>query len=153
MLQQEGARTSNRLPCPLRRAELVLTWGQGREVSRNQDGGVAWVFCPPRRGVVCRGHSAFAPGSSEVAVGLLGLFVSHCPAFAPTTHACIYKYFQSLGGSDGKVSACNADRGLIPGAGRSPGEGNDNPLQLLACRIPRTEEPGGLQSMGSQSCT
>ena len=24
---------------------------------------------------------------------------------------------------------------------------------ILACRIPRTEEPGGLQSMGSQSCT
>ena len=102
---------------------------------------------------MCRGHSAFAPGSSEVAVGLLGLFVSHCPAFAPTTHACIYKYFQSLGGSDGKESACNADGSSIPGAGRSPGEGNDNPLQLLACRIPRREEPGGLQSMGPQSWT
>ena len=34
------------------------------------------------------------------------------------------------GGSDGKKSACNAgDQGLIPGLGRSPGEGNDNPLQ------------------------
>ena len=34
------------------------------------------------------------------------------------------------GGSDGKVSACSAgDPGLIPGLGRSPGEGNDNPLQ------------------------
>ena len=34
------------------------------------------------------------------------------------------------GGSDGKVSACNAgDPGLIPGSGRSPGEGNGNPLQ------------------------
>ena len=34
------------------------------------------------------------------------------------------------GTSDGKVSACNAgDLGLIPGPGRSPGEGNDNPLQ------------------------
>ena len=31
---------------------------------------------------------------------------------------------------DGKVSAFNAgDTGLIPGLGRSPGEGNDNPLQ------------------------
>ena len=29
------------------------------------------------------------------------------------------------GGSDGKASACNAgDLGLIPGSGRSPGEGN-----------------------------
>ena len=34
------------------------------------------------------------------------------------------------GGSDGKVSAYNAgDPGSIPGSGRSPGEGNGNPLQ------------------------
>ena len=34
------------------------------------------------------------------------------------------------GGSDSKASACNAgDPGLIPGLGRSPGEGNGNPLQ------------------------
>ena len=33
-------------------------------------------------------------------------------------------------GSDGKESACNAgDIGSIPGSGRSPGEGNGNPLQ------------------------
>ena len=33
-------------------------------------------------------------------------------------------------GSDGKASACNAgDPDLIPGSGRSPGEGNGNPLQ------------------------
>ena len=32
--------------------------------------------------------------------------------------------------SVGKESACNAgDLGLIPGLGRSPGEGNGNPLQ------------------------
>ena len=55
------------------------------------------------------------------------------------------------GGSVGKESACNArDRGSIPGLGRSPGEGNDNPLVVLAWRIPWREEPGGLQSMGSQ---
>ena len=34
------------------------------------------------------------------------------------------------GGSDGKASACNSgDPGSIPGLGRSPGEGNGNPLQ------------------------
>ena len=34
------------------------------------------------------------------------------------------------GSSDGKQSACNAgDSGSIPGWGRSPGEGNGNPLQ------------------------
>ena len=34
------------------------------------------------------------------------------------------------GGSEGKASAYNvADLGLIPGSGRSPGEGNGNPLR------------------------
>ena len=34
------------------------------------------------------------------------------------------------GGSDGKISACGAgDLGLIPGSGRSPGEGKGYPLQ------------------------
>ena len=34
------------------------------------------------------------------------------------------------GGSEGKESACNAgDPGSIPGSGRSPWEGNGNPLQ------------------------
>ena len=34
------------------------------------------------------------------------------------------------GGSESKESACNAgDLGLSPGLGRSPGEGNGNPLQ------------------------
>ena len=34
------------------------------------------------------------------------------------------------GGLDSKASVCNAgDPGLIPGLGRSPGEGNGNPLQ------------------------
>ena len=34
------------------------------------------------------------------------------------------------GGSDGKASVYNVgDPGLIPGSGRSPGEGNGNPLQ------------------------
>ena len=39
-------------------------------------------------------------------------------------------FFGGIRGSDGKASACNAgDLGLIPGLGRSPGEGNGNPLQ------------------------
>ena len=49
-----------------------------------------------------------------------------------------------------KASAYNAvDAGSIPGMGRSPGEGNGNPLQYSAWRIPWTEEPGRLQSMRS----
>ena len=43
---------------------------------------------------------------------------------------CFLKLQGFPGGSDGKASACNAgDQGLIPGSGRSPGEGNGNPLQ------------------------
>ena len=43
-----------------------------------------------------------------------------------------YLLFASVspGGLDGKASLCNAgDPGSIPGSGRSPGEGNGNPLQ------------------------
>ena len=36
-----------------------------------------------------------------------------------------------------KASACNAgDLGLIPGSGRSPGEGNGNPLQYSCLENP-----------------
>ena len=39
-------------------------------------------------------------------------------------------YSSFPGGSDGKESACSVgDPGLIPGLGRSPGEGNSYPLQ------------------------
>ena len=48
------------------------------------------------------------------------------------------------GGSDGKESACSVgDPGSIPGSGRSPGEGNGNPLQYSCLeKIPWMEEPG-----------
>ena len=42
----------------------------------------------------------------------------------------IYLPWGFPGGSDGKESACNVgDLGSVPGSGRSPGEGNGNPLQ------------------------
>ena len=41
------------------------------------------------------------------------------------------------------------DVGSVPGLGRSPGEGNGN-FSVLAWEVPWTEEPGGLQSVGSQ---
>ena len=42
------------------------------------------------------------------------------------------------------------DTGSIPGLGRSLEEGMATHSSILAWRIPWTEEPGGLQSMGSQ---
>ena len=50
-----------------------------------------------------------------------------------------------------KNSPANAgDLGSISGSGRSPGGGNGNTLQYKAWEIPWTEEPGGLQSIGSK---
>ena len=43
------------------------------------------------------------------------------------------------------------DTGSIPGSGRSSGGGNATHSSILAWRIPWTEEPGGLQSPGSQT--
>ena len=42
------------------------------------------------------------------------------------------------------------DSGLIPGSGRSPGEGNGNPLQYSCWKIPWIEEPCRLPSIGLQ---
>ena len=42
------------------------------------------------------------------------------------------------------------DVGLIPGSGKSPEEGNGTHSSILAWRIPQTEEPEELQSIGSQ---
>ena len=39
--------------------------------------------------------------------------------------------------------------GSIDGSRRFPGEGNGPPSSILVWRIPWTEDPGGLQSIGS----
>ena len=52
------------------------------------------------------------------------------------------------GGSEVKASACNAGNlGLIPGSGRSPGEGNGNPFEYSCLENPWMEEPGGLHTV------
>ena len=53
------------------------------------------------------------------------------------------------GGSDGKVSVYNVGGpGSIPRLGRTPGEGNGNPLQYYCLENPRTEEPGSYSPRG-----
>ena len=53
--------------------------------------------------------------------------------------------------SDSKESACSAgDLGWIPGLGRSPGEGNGNPLQYSCLENSMDRGTAGLQSMGLQ---
>ena len=54
-----------------------------------------------------------------------GEFLSHCPRLS------------FPGGLGGKTSAYNpGDLGLIPGLGRSPGEGHGNPLQYSCLENP-----------------
>ena len=52
---------------------------------------------------------------------------------------------QNPGDLDGKESACNiGDLGLIPELGRSPEKETATHSNILAWRIPWTEEPGRL---------
>ena len=64
----------------------------------------------------------------------------------------LYFYFAtSLGGSEVKASACNVgDLGLIPGWEDPLEKAMATHSSILAWRIPWLEEPGGLQSTGSQ---
>ena len=72
-----------------------------------------------------------------------GYFFFHC-----------YSLSALPGSSDGKESTWNTrDTGSIPGLGRSPGDQNGNPLKYSYWRILWTEEPGALQSTGSQRVT
>ena len=70
-----------------------------------------------------------------------------------STSRVLYKTLLTMGfprGSVVKNPPANAgDVSSIPGSGRSPGEMATCP-SILAWEIPWTEEPGGLQFMGSQ---
>ena len=58
----------------------------------------------------------------------------HSVIFEIATKYCISDF---PGGSDGKAPAYNVgDLGSIPGSGRSPGEGNGNPLQYSCLENP-----------------
>ena len=59
---------------------------------------------------------------------------------------------QASQGSVGKESACSAgDAGSIPGLGKFCGGGHEKSnSSILVWKTPWTEEPGGLQLIGSQ---
>ena len=66
-------------------------------------------------------------------------YVHYCMGYAPILYMCIHILcmYGFPGGSDGKASVYNAgDLGLILGLGRSPGEGNGNPLQYYCLENP-----------------
>ena len=73
--------------------------------------------------------------------------------FSPTSFSASFpRRLGFLDGSDGKASACNAGKPWVQSLGQ------EDPLEKemathssnLAWKIPWMEEPGGLQSMGSQ---
>ena len=57
------------------------------------------------------------------------------------------------GSSNGKESTCNSgDLGLIPGLGRSPGEGNGYPLQYSGLENPMDRSLVGYKVHGVTKC-
>jgi len=68
--------------------------------------------------------------------------------------ACIRGWVEFPGGSAVENPPANTgntgDADFIPGSGRAPGGRHGKPLQYFAWEIPRSEEPCGLQSVGSQ---
>ena len=69
-------------------------------------------------------------------------------------YVCVYMYTGLSRWCSGKETDCNTgdtgDAGLTSRSGRSPGEGNGSHSTIVAWKIPWTESPGRLQSMGSQ---
>ena len=98
----------------------MLLWETGRPLARAQ--GEVSLFGPLGR---CRAKRK-EPSSSEA---------QPCGMTLASVLSCPYVPIRGFpGGSEVKASACNAgDPGSIPELGRSPGEGNGNPLQY-SCR-------------------
>ena len=65
------------------------------------------------------------------------LFLISASSHVRVSKNVIMPYEGFPGGSEGKASACDVgDPGSIPGSGRSPGEGNGNPLQYSCLEDP-----------------
>ena len=85
-------------------------------------------------------------------------FIDYAKAFDCVEHNKLWEILKEMGipdhlpgGSDGKASVYNAgDLGLIPGSGRSLEKDMAIHSSTIAWKIPWTEEPDRLQSMGSQ---
>ena len=92
--------------------KLIYTVGDEKEFSLYSSGSRLRQHCPP-----CNKRL-----TGEGQTNLINIYTS---------------YMGFPGGSDGKESACNAgDLGLIPGLGRSSGEGHGNPLQYSCLENP-----------------
>ena len=78
--------------------------------------------------------SFFGVCVGSTALFIVGFILNHCKILSSTPGFSRGKIVSS---SVSKESACSAgDPGSIPGSGRSPGEGNDNPLQYSCLENP-----------------
>ena len=92
--------------------------------------------------LVSRGHSVFLPDSCFLNGSVKEDMKSASKGLPSLIRRCVFIGGQMPtlgfpGGSEVKASACNAgDLGSTPGSGRSPGEGNGNPLQCSCLENP-----------------
>ena len=111
------------------------------------------VFQVPSQILLLRGPVNIASLSSHYSKGLT------LSSYPHTQRQCCFDSIYSPGASlvaqmvkslPGDWRGPEGDLGLIPGSGDSPGEGTSNPRQCSCLENPMVEEPGRLQSMGSQ---
>ena len=96
----------------------------------------------------CTTWHSYLPAGLSVFTLLLWWSIHH-PVARENLSKCTLGGFP--GGYVHKESTCNAgDPGVIPGLGRSPGEGNSNPLQFSCLENPTDRGAWWLQSVGSQ---
>ena len=80
------------------------------------------------------------------------LIFKYLGSFPISFNRFLYLKSAFLDGASSKEPACQCrdirDSGSIPGLGRSPEEDMETQFSILGWRIPWTEEPGGLQSVG-----
>ena len=142
-------------------------WGWARSTRAGREGRAGAAL----QRVPVSGHSCLEPGdpdsSQEGSCPRLprphhrGLLGPEAVAETPALQLEVLRLVLALdlsGGSPGRSVVKNplanaggtGDGGSIPGSGRSPEKEMTAHSSILAWRIPWTEEPGGLRSMGSQ---
>ena len=151
-LQHKGMKTGHSVPCLL----LIMGPGAAPEMQRGWRGTPGSDWRSSSAGKATRwswgqGHSVLlllpAPGKWQLGFWslciLLFMICPSCTSRQVFVVPCSLFVFCSWGdvcpgvSSDGKASAYSAgDPGSIPGSGRSPGEGNGNPLQYSCLENP-----------------
>ena len=120
-----------------------------------QGGLTRGAYCP---NLVVHGGGCFIPPVERLRAICHNSKAAAGPSLWPSKESVMILYLVQAshqrgfpGGSEGKESSCNAgDLGLIPGWEDALENRMSTHSSILTWEIPWTEEPGGLQSMGSQ---